>query len=152
MNINPIKELAEKVANELGYVIYDIKLSRRKNVSDVIIRIDKNQGYISINDCSKFSKKMGVLLDKEDVFPFKYNLRIESPGVERELRSLGDFKRFKGEPAKIIFNIPVENRSAIVGKIENCEEDMIKMIELDTKKVFEFRYNNVKKANLKLIL
>ncbi len=152
MNINPIKKLAEKVANELGYVIYDIKLSRRKNVSDVIIRIDKNQGYISINDCSKFSKKMGVLLDKEDVFPFKYNLRIESPGVERELRTFDDFKRFKGEPAKIIFNIPVENRSAIVGKIENCEEDMIKMLELDTKKVFEFRYNNVKKANLKLIL
>ena len=152
MNLKDINELAEKAARDLGFIIYDIKFAKRKHISDLIIRIDKESGYISVEDCSNFSKKIGLLLDEKDLLHFKYNLRVESPGAERELRSFSDFERFVGEIAKVIFLEPEQNRAVIVGKIEKCEKDMISMNEMDTKKEFKFRYNNVKKANLKLII
>jgi len=152
MNLNGIKELAEKAASELGFMIYDIKFAKRKHISDLIIRIDKEIGYISVEDCSNFSKKIGFLLDEKDILHYKYNLRVESPGAERELRSFSDFERFEGEIAKVIFLESVQNRTVIVGRIEKCERDMITMIEMDNSREVKFRYNIVKKANLKLII
>ena len=57
MNLKDINELAEKAARDLGFIIYDIKFAKRKHISDLIIRIDKESGYISVEDCSNFFKK-----------------------------------------------------------------------------------------------
>jgi len=143
-------ELANEVASNLGYSIYDLGLSRRGKKRLVKITIDKLDGYVSISDCELFSAEFGKALDSADLVPFSYDLVVESPGLERALRSLKDYARFVGEKAKIILQEPVDGVSVVIGKIISCEGEVITVENSENGKEIAFHFSDVRRANLKL--
>jgi ribosome maturation factor RimP len=57
---------------------------------------------VTLEDCSGFSREYGVLLDVEELVPgAEYTLEVSSPGLDRKLRTAGDFQRFTGCLAKV---------------------------------------------------
>ena len=143
-------ELANEVASNLGYSIYDLGLGRRGKKRLVKITIDKLDGYVSISDCESFSADFGRPLDSADLVPFSYELVVESPGLERALRDLKDYVRFTGEKAKVILKEPIEGVSVLIGKIISCENDVVTVESSENGKEIAFHFSNVKRANLKL--
>jgi ribosome maturation factor RimP len=143
-------ELANEVASNLGYSIYDLGLGRRGKKRLVKITIDKLDGYVSISDCESFSADFGRALDSADLVPFSYELVVESPGLERALRDLKDYVRFTGEKAKVILKEPIEGVSVLIGKIISCENDVVTVESSENGKEIAFHFSNVKRANLKL--
>ncbi|WP_257211940.1 ribosome maturation factor RimP [Mesotoga sp. H07.pep.5.3] len=143
-------ELANQVASNLGYSIYDLGLGRRGKKRLVKITIDKLDGYVSISDCESFSADFGRALDSADLVPFSYELVVESPGLERALRDLKDYVRFTGEKAKVILKEPIEGVSVLIGKIISCENDVVTVESSENGKEIAFHFSNVKRANLKL--
>jgi len=143
-------ELANQVASNLGYSIYDLGLGRRGKKRLVKITIDKLDGYVSISDCESFSADFGRALDSADLVPFSYDLVVESPGLERALRDLKDYVRFTGEKAKVILKEPIEGVSVLIGKIISCENDVVTVESSENGKEIAFHFSNVKRANLKL--
>jgi len=143
-------ELANEVASNLGYSIYDLGLGRRGKKRLVKITIDKLDGYVSISDCESFSADFGRALDSADLVPFSYDLVVESPGLERALRDLKDYVRFTGEKAKVILKEPIEGVSVLIGKIISCENDVVTVESSENGKEIAFHFSNVKRANLKL--
>lgn len=142
--------LANEVANNLGYSIYDLGLSRRGKKRLVKVTIDKLDRYISISDCESFSAEFDRALDSADLVPFSYDLVVESPGLERALRDLDDYVRFTGEKAKIILKEPVEGISVVIGKIVSCQGEVVTVESSENGKEIAFHFSNVKRANLKL--
>jgi ribosome maturation factor RimP len=143
-------ELANEVASNVGYSIYDLGLGRRGKKRLVKITIDKLDGYVSISDCESFSADFGRALDSADLVPFSYELVVESPGLERALRDLKDYVRFTGEKAKVILKEPIEGVSVLIGKIISCENDVVTVESSENGKEIAFHFSNVKRANLKL--
>jgi ribosome maturation factor RimP len=69
-------------------------------------------------DCAEFSRDFGVLLDVEDLIPGgEYTLEASSPGLDRKLAKLEDFKRFTGSLVKVQTFEPIRNNRHWQGRL-----------------------------------
>lgn len=76
------------------------------------ITIDK-EGGVTIDDCEQVSRLLSRIFEVENV---DYNrLEVGSPGVDRPLRSVADFKRFIGERVQIRFRIARDSHKVFTG-------------------------------------
>ncbi|MCE5197049.1 MAG: ribosome maturation factor RimP [Negativicutes bacterium] len=118
------KEIAEKIASELGYEIYQVQLLREMGHLILRITID-HPDQISHEDCEKFSKAIDPALDEADPIRSNYYLEVSSPGLERELRHDRDLQRFLGSLVKVICRKAVLEQKTLVGYLSAFEQDSI---------------------------
>jgi ribosome maturation factor RimP len=146
-----VKSIAEKVANDRSLELVHVEITGTKR--DVVVRIyiDKPEG-VTIDDCSLFSRDVEAVLDlDEDIIPSRYILEVSSPGIERELYSASDFKRFEGKLAKVKTSIEIGGQKTFVGNIVEIDGDTIS-IDDRTQGIVSFSFSDVVKANLKIDL
>ncbi|MBI4377929.1 MAG: ribosome maturation factor RimP [Nitrospinae bacterium] len=110
---------------------------------------NETKGGITIDDCQNISHQIERLLDVEDVIPHSYILEVSSPGIERPLKKLSDYNRFKGSLIQIYLYFPLQNKKSIVGTIMKVEGDIISIEEGDTGKIAEIPFKDISKAHLK---
>jgi ribosome maturation factor RimP len=126
-----IRAIAERVAASRGLEVWDVQ-SRRETVGHVVrVFIDRPgpaarpEDSVSIEDCEQVNREMGAILDVEDPLPFAYTLEVSSPGLDRPLRTPGDYGRFAGRLAKIVMAEPVDNQKALEGRLRGLEGDEV---------------------------
>ena len=154
MDLEPIREAAERVAHSLGLEVFDVEWKVGK---DRLLRVyidrrpdpanpQKGAG-ISHNDCQAVSEQLSVLLDVEDLVPGPhYTLEVSSPGLDRKLIKPGDYERFTGRLAKIWLNEPVENEKFFQGRLAGYADGMVKLTVRDREVAVP--YAGIRKANL----
>jgi ribosome maturation factor RimP len=73
---------------------------------------------ITHEDCAKFSRDFGVLLDVEDLVPgSEYTLEASSPGLDRKLTRQEEFQRFAGSLVKVQTFEPIRNNRHWQGRL-----------------------------------
>jgi ribosome maturation factor RimP len=73
---------------------------------------------ITHGDCEEFSRDFGVLLDVEELVPGgEYTLEASSPGLDRKLKKLEDFERFRGSLVKVQTFEPIRNNRHWQGRL-----------------------------------
>ena len=118
------KEIAEKIASELGYEIYQVQLVRETGHLILRISID-HPDQISHEDCEKFSKAIDPALDEADPIRSNYYLEVSSPGLERELRNDRDLQRFLGFLVKVQCSKAVLEQKIQVGYLSAFDQESI---------------------------
>jgi ribosome maturation factor RimP len=132
-------------ANGLGLFDLETRLSGRRWW--IRLTLDREDGAVTLADCESVSRHLSVLLDVEDVVPHAFDLEVSSPGVERPLRSLRDFERFRGQRAKVVLGAggPLAGM-ALEGEIAAVEgEEIVLTVGEEAKR---FPADQVKKAHL----
>ncbi len=114
--------------NEMGYAIVRVQLSGniRKTLQIMIERQDGET--INVDDCAKASRKASVILDVEDFVKGAYVLEMSSPGLNRPLVKVEDFKRFVGHLVVIRTQCLIGNRKNFQGTLESATETDIRVI------------------------
>ncbi|MCP4132646.1 MAG: hypothetical protein GY754_16900 [bacterium] len=138
-----ITELISTAAENLGYLVYESSIYLKGENSKITVKIDSKK-EVSHEDCDTYSKELSNLLDDSAVLP-NYLLEISSPGINRKLRGIEEFKRFKGAPAKIVFEKDDE-RETIKGIITEVSPRLITLTSGN--KDITISYNEIVKANL----
>ena len=112
-----VEKLAEKIAEPLGIMIYDVEF--KKEGSDYYLRvyIDREDEPVSIDDCEAVSRPLSDVLDEEDPIDQGYYLEVSSPGLERKLKKQRDFDRFAGENVCVSFYGSYEGNKSLEGKL-----------------------------------
>lgn len=153
MDLEKIREAAERVARSEGVEIFDIewKVGKQRLLRIYLDRpptpADPMGGGISHNDCEKVSQQLSVILDVEDLVPGpSYVLEVSSPGLDRKLLRPADYDRFAGRLAKIWLNEPVENMKYVEGRLAGYAEGMVKVAVQDREMALPFA--GIRKANL----
>jgi len=126
--VNDIWEIIEPVVEGLGYEVVDIDY--RPHPTDGLLRvyIDGPNGIV-LDDCSAVSQQLSSVLDVEDPIPGQFNLEVSSPGLDRPLRKVADFKRFKGSTVKIKLTVPtLEGQRNFTGKLKGLENDEVILV------------------------
>jgi ribosome maturation factor RimP len=100
------------------------------------IMAERLDGTLSVEDCEKISEALSPALDVED--PVKsdaYRLEISSPGIDRPLVRVSDFRRAVGYEAKIEMIKLIEGRKRFRGTIDAFDETVpaITFTRTDTK-------------------
>jgi ribosome maturation factor RimP len=122
-------ELWKKIANHLealGYELIHLEVHiGRQNILRLFIEhLEWNRGGIGIEDCARVSRALDEPLDAmgeiEALFHGAYELEVSSPGVDRPLRTLRDFERFKGREVRLYIDRPLTLEEA--GNAEFCKK------------------------------
>ncbi|WP_374079591.1 ribosome maturation factor RimP [Bdellovibrio bacteriovorus] len=98
-----VEAIANEVAAQEGVLIYDIEFVGLGKGRTLRIYIDKEDGSVSIDDCSNVSKGLNEFLDaNEDLIPGgTYNLEVSTPGLDRVLRKPWHFQKAIGKKVYI---------------------------------------------------
>jgi ribosome maturation factor RimP len=65
-------------------------------------------GGVTLEQCSKISRDLGTALEVAELIEHAFHLEVSSPGLDRPLVSLADWKRFVGLRAKLHLAQPIE--------------------------------------------
>lgn len=143
-----VAEIAARVGAREGIEIVETQLLGSGSRRLLRIYIDKPAG-VTHADCELVSQQVGTILDVEDVIPGSgYTLEVSSPGVERPLKSPGDFARFTGQKAKIVLREPVENQKAWIGVLAGVHDGRVDL-DAGAGRTVSLPLAQVQKANLK---
>jgi ribosome maturation factor RimP len=153
MQLEMVREAAERVARSLGLEIFDIewKVGKQRLLRVFIDRLPGPQNPedlgITHKDCERVSEQLSVIIDVEDLVPGPaYVLEVSSPGLDRKLIKPVDYERFVGRLAKIWLNEPVEKQMVLEGRLAGYTDGIVKVKVRDRE--IALPYLGIKKANL----
>ncbi|GIX48667.1 MAG: ribosome maturation factor RimP [Candidatus Tectimicrobiota bacterium] len=87
-----ITEVVAPLLEAQGVELVELQLQQRKGRWHLRIFVDI-EGGVSLEDCRRLSLEIGRVLDVEDLMPTSYILEVSSPGLDRPLRTVRDFRR-----------------------------------------------------------
>ena len=95
-----IGKIIERVTSREGLELVHWETVGPRNNFVLRIYIDK-PGGVNHGDCELVSNQVGTLLDVEDLIAEHYTLEVSSPGVERGLYKVEDYRRFAGNRVRL---------------------------------------------------
>ena len=140
--MDDLETLIEKLVTQLGYELVDFETVNGGQI--LRIYIDKGD-LIDIEDCTKVSNHVNNVLSVETDYDYE-RLEVSSPGLDRVIKKLSDFDRFKGQKIKIKTRFAIENRKNFKGTLSGTKGESI-MIEVDNESLL-IEFENIDKARL----
>ena len=140
--MDDLEILIEKLVTQLGYELVDFETVNGGQILRIFI--DKGD-LIDIDDCTKVSNHVNNVLSVETDYDYE-RLEVSSPGLDRVIKKLNDFDRFKGQKIKIKTRFSIENRKNFKGTLSGTKGESI-MIEVDNESLL-IDFENIDKARL----
>lgn len=135
--VSVVRAIAEPLAEELGYFVWDVEYVKEGSEMYLRITIDSEEG-INIEDCEKMHRAIDPLLDEADPISEAYHLEISSPGIERELKNDMQICACEGWDVELRLYAPVDGAKSYLGVLEEPDEEgnIILTLEDGSKKNF----------------
>jgi len=131
-----VAHLAQPVLAGLGYRLVRVKLSAQAGTT-VQIMAERPDGSMNVKDCEIVSAALSPVLDVEDPVKTAYRLEISSPGIDRPLVRVSDFRRALAQEARIELNNGIGGRKrfrGLIGKVIGDGRSAVVILERnDTK-------------------
>jgi ribosome maturation factor RimP len=124
-----LEALLRPVVEGLGYELWELEYSPGRGNGFVRLYVDAEAG-ITLDDCERVSRAVSEVLDVEDPIPGHYALEVSSPGLDRPLRTAGQFGRYVGEPVFVETLQPIDGRRRFKGPLVAAGPETIE-IEAD---------------------
>ena len=140
--MDDLEILIEKLVTQLGYELVDFETVNGGQILRIFI--DKGD-LIDIEDCTKVSNHVNNVLSVETDYDYE-RLEVSSPGLDRVIKKLNDFDRFKGQKIKIKTRFAIENRKNFKGTLSGTKGESI-IIEIDNESLL-IDFQNIDKARL----
>ncbi len=145
MNINrtEISQKLQDAIEKLGYLLIDIEYRGDDSNRILEIYIDNEMGIVTA-DCVDVSRACGNLIEDENLIESKYRLDISSPGTDRFIKFIQQYKKNIGRSFELEFEDQLAEK--FEGKLIAVNDDILKF-EID-KKIEEVNFNNIKSAKI----
>jgi ribosome maturation factor RimP len=140
-----LQRLLEPVVTAMGCELWGLEFSTGGRYSILRIFIDKESG-IQLEDCERVSRQVSAVLDVEDPINTEYTLEVSSPGMDRPLYRLDQFRQFVGETINLRLRAPFEGRRRFKGLLVGVEEQDV-VVRCDGHD-YLFPVDSIDKANV----
>jgi len=108
----------------LGYELVRLRLMSGK-AATLQIMADKPNGGIEVDDCAAISTAVSALLDVEDPIEGEYTLEVSSPGIDRPLTRLKDFKVWADYEARLETSELIDGRKRFKGLLRGTQDSEV---------------------------
>ena len=136
-----LEKLIDKTVTQLGYELVDLEIINHGQLLRVFI--DKLDS-VNIDDCVSVSNQLNHVLSVEEEISYD-RLEVSSPGVDRVIKKLEDYERFKEERVKIKTRMPILERRNFSGILKGVKGNLIllesenSLIEIDFEQIDKLR-------------
>ena len=123
--------IVEPEVQSLGYAL--VRLAMIGGTSDPTLQVmaerpDTRQ--LDLSDCERISRHLSDMFDLRDPIEGSYRLEVSSPGIDRPLTRLGDFRDWAGHEARIMLTEPIDgDRKQYSGTLDGVEGDSVKLTD-----------------------
>jgi len=147
--INQLKKIIKPIVKLNDLDLVDIEYIKEGQNWILRIFVENEQSELTIDQLSNLSRLISQKLDEVDPIEKKYFLEVSSPGLERPLKKIKDYKRFSGESIKISTYRKINGTKVFIGKLVGIDKNQVVTINLkDTDKKMEIDYSDIARANL----
>lgn len=103
-SLERLSALIEKELDDLGFELVKLDMASLGRRTVLRIFIDDPDTGVTLEDCVKVTRVLGLALEGDEIVPGPYNLEVSSPGINRVLSKPEHFIRFVGKEAKIEYS------------------------------------------------
>ncbi len=123
-----------------------IDLIYRYESGGLVLRVlvDTLEGGISLGECARINRQIGIMLDEKDIIKTRYTLEVASPGLDRLLKNQKDFMRCLGKKIRVLLLEAVEGKMEFIGEVKEAKEGSL-LLGIDTG-VVEIPFLKIMKA------
>lgn len=146
--VKSVEKLSGPLLNSCDMELVDVEYRGEGRGKVLRVYIDRREGSVTVDDCARVSRELGLILDVNDVVPGRYTLEVSSPGLRRPLKKVEDFERFKGNFVLIKTKELINDKKVFKGTLDDCLLDHIS-VEMDGM-LHEIPFGLIKKANLEI--
>lgn len=151
MKLDPrVNEIIERAVSQEGLELVHAELTGGRNAI-LRVYIDKPEG-VTIDDCSRVSERLSLVLDVEDPIKSQYTLEVASPGLDRGLYKEADYERFAGLPCHARISEAIEGQRNFHGRLIGLDREsgVVAVIEDETGKRHRLPLDKIVKANVEI--
>lgn len=143
-----LRQAIDALLQAESIALVDMQWGRRGKRWGLTLFIEKETG-VTLDDCERISEQLGELIDAENLIEHAYILEVSSPGLDRPVRSLGEYQRFQGRLVKLTTREPIRGRSTIVGRIMGVEGETV-LVEVERAGVVPIPFAHITHARLEV--
>lgn len=143
--IRKIEEIVTPVIQEMNLSLVDVEYMQDGGYWYVRIYVENLNGEITLEECATISNKIDEDVDK--LIEQRFFLEVSSPGIERPLKKVEDFIRFKGEKIKLSLKHKFEDKKNFEGVLVEYKDNTI-YLQLEEGETIEIPFSEVRKANI----
>ncbi|MDX2106979.1 MAG: hypothetical protein SFY67_11305 [Candidatus Melainabacteria bacterium] len=125
--IESATRMAEEVLAKQKMCLVELKLENSGQTKVIELTIYKPSGRVSLDDCELISRELDVMLTSDSEFgSSEFLLQVQSPGIDRKLKSKREFDTFKGELVEVKYkdNLDVFGYH-LLGTLGVCDEENV---------------------------
>ena len=138
----PIRELILPSLEHSGVELFDVRMTGSGGQRVLRLTIDK-EGGVTLDDCQRVSTAVAAVLDAYDPIAGGYNLEVSSPGAERPIRDLADWRRNLGRLVNVRFATADDGADAgetiVEGRLLTVGEDDVEVEVRERRRVVPTR-------------
>ncbi|MFH0790007.1 MAG: ribosome maturation factor RimP [Candidatus Omnitrophota bacterium] len=120
-----LEKIILSILKEEDIELVEFRFIRGRNNSLLRLLIDKRGGGINLDDCARLNRKIGNVLDENNIMENKYLLEVSSPGLDRPLKTKNDFLRCLNKETMIFLKEAIVGRWDLEGVVSRVEEDLV---------------------------
>ncbi|HXC75308.1 MAG TPA: ribosome maturation protein RimP [Sphingomicrobium sp.] len=129
-DIAGLERLIETEVKSLGYDL--VRVAMIGGTSDPTLQVmaerpDTRQ--LDLSDCERISRCLSETLDLADPIEGSYRLEVSSPGIDRPLTRLKDYRDWAGFEARLTLAEPRDGRKQFAGTLEGLDGDTVKLTD-----------------------
>ena len=128
-----IATIAKQIEPEVQSLGYDlVRVAMIGGTSDPTLQVmaerpDTRQ--LDLSDCERISRCLSETLDLADPIEGSYRLEVSSPGIDRPLTRLKDYRDWAGFEARLTLAEPRDGRKQFAGTLEGLDGDTVKLTD-----------------------
>jgi ribosome maturation factor RimP len=122
-----IEDYLAPILESLKAFLVDIHIGFGDKRKIIQLFVDSDEG-ITIDACAEVSRKLGAILEVENVIDGPYVLEVSSPGASKPLKLLRQYPRNIGRKLKIRFN-EESGLKEVVGILNSIQNESIVIVD-----------------------
>lgn len=121
-----VSDLIESTLQKESLDLVDVEYKKRGPSWVLRVFIDKKDG-VTVDDCSRVSRKIADMLEVEDLVKTPYTLEVSSPGLDRPLTREKDFLRNVDKNIQLTARTPINGKNQFSGRIVDFKNDTLSL-------------------------
>jgi ribosome maturation factor RimP len=141
--IESISEIASTILQSIDGYLVDVNVRGERDGSIVEVYVDTDKG-ITADECAQVNRYVSSELEKQNLISGRYRLEVSSPGLDRPLTMVRQYKKNIGRQVKIVTSVD-DQKNAVEGVLENVNDATL-TLTTNEKQEKSFALNDIREA------
>ena len=144
-----IAALVEEVIADSAVFLVEVKVRGAKGSRVVEAFVDSDEAF-GADELTHISREVGFLLDMEDIVAGRYTLNVSTPGLDRPLALLRQYRKNVGRDVRVRYVVEDDPGDAeVTGRLLAAADDTIE-VAVSGSDVRRIRLDDVVRAHVQL--